>query len=212
MTRNKLIILHVLCWVIPFLLSIGLLINGCVASADVQFILPLPGTYFCFPRFLRDSTLYLFYIPVLLLLLFSFVNIIVAIAVIVQRNRQIFYFQWRTLAFAIHESIFYILLQILIYYFGYIHWDAGVITLYPSCVASYPQDPSPPCMPYYLDSFWYYSLFSAWLTSWLIILTFYMYWTNALMWKWWYLLFRDRSIPLKETVYSTHSKTSNERE
>ena len=124
------------------------------------------------------------------------------------RNRQIFYFQWRTLVFVTHESIFFIIMQILIFYFGYYHWDAGIVTLYPECVAAHPSDPDPPCQPQYLDSFWYFSIFSALLFAWLILFTLYMYWSNVLMWKWWYLLITQREVPLRESVFTSSRSQS----
>jgi hypothetical protein len=207
--HKSLWMIHGACWLVPLALSIGTLIQACVASNGSEAINVFPGTYFCVPLPSADPSFYIFYIPTSVLIGILFVTLISSFIKMILRNHHILYFQWRTFIFGIQCLIFYIFVQIIFYYYADSVWDfSGPLIEYASCVASHPSDPSPPCSRQYLVGFWYYSLFCAQLYGWMIIFTLYVYWSNPLMWKWWYLFITTQQIPDMERVISSYSTTA----
>jgi hypothetical protein len=202
MSRGRLILLHTICWTLPFLLTFPIFMESLYTPAQDPVVFPYPGTYYCVPRPYSHFSLYLFYIPGTILIFFSIVNFLIAIPLMMWRNHHIFYFQWRTLIFAIQSIIVTIFSQILAYYFSRV-WGFETIFEYSICVASHPRSSSPPCSPQYWNDFWYYSLFSSLLFGNPIVFSLYVYWSNKLIWAWWYVLLVEWKIPRKETVLSS---------
>jgi hypothetical protein len=204
--------MRIVSWTIPFLLSIGVLIDAYQQTYTQYYMVPCPGVYFCFPKVSQsNSSLYLVYIPSLVYLSVTVVCLLLAFTKMLLTNHQFFYFQWRTLMFGVQCIILLVFLEVFFFYFTYSRWDfMGTVAAYPICVASHPLDPSPPCAEQHLDSYWYFCLFTVQLMGWMAVFCLYVYWSNASVWRWWCHVITQREVMRSLVSVSTSAGNSND--
>ena len=196
MTRARLIAIHAVCWLLPLLLAIGLLINTYKTDNALSI---MPCVLACQPNQNVDATLYLLDIPITICATITTVALSAVFIRLISRNKQVLYYQWRTLLFGVQSTVLFIFMIVTFYYYGR-NVDVSVLMAYPNCMASYPEDPDPPCSPTVASDFWFFCLFYAQTFAWIIVFSLYVYWSNPLTWLWWKLLFVHKRRPTREDI------------
>ena len=127
-----------------------------------------------------------------ILISLSLIFMAIAIIRIITKNwRLLFYFQWRSVLLLCHFSLtalLFCLTQILKKSDVY----SPSIFQYPICVADHPRDFTPPCVRSYEGYYWFLVLLYVLMYSSPAIMCGYVYLTNSITLKWWYVFVTKR--------------------